>query len=99
MSGPKKVLGGLGLVHHLCDGVLENTDFNVCRDLDFYFVVFFDLGNFADDTALRYNLVAFAQRFDHIAVILHLFLLRTDHQKIHDGENQDDWNKTAKAGR
>ena len=85
-----RVDGGLGLAHHL--RMVERTT----RTLTFE-------GGSSTSTSTSPtlmtlpimpaggdHLVAAAQRLDHRLVILHLLLLRPDHQEVHDDEDQDD---------
>src|SRR5271154_3253760 len=58
-------------------------------DLDLDLVVVDHLGDLADETAVGHHGIAAAQRLDHGLVLLGPLLLRTQHQEIHDHDDQD----------
>lgn len=81
----------------LSNGGLNNAHLHAFGQLNFQFVVIFDLYNLTDQATLGHNLVTATQRRHHCLVILDLLLLRPDQQEVHDHEDQNKRDKLAKS--
>ena len=79
---------GCGLVQDLGDRAARDPDPDVLGDLHQQVSVVLDLDHGADDAAGGQHLVAALERPDHLAMRLHLLLLRPDQEEIEHHEDQ-----------
>src|SRR5579859_453925 len=96
-SAPLSVVGGLGRPAHLGERGLDRTDADVGREFDLHLVAI-DLADAAYQTAAGDRDIALLHRFDHLLVLLHARLLRTDQQEVEDHHHQDDGDETRIGG-
>src|SRR5436190_19718708 len=89
-SGSGALLDRLAPGAHLGDRTLDHAHARVVGNLHLDLVVVAHLGDLADDAAGGDDGVAAAQVGDHLAVLLHLLLLRPQEQQVEDHEHQQD---------
>src|SRR5690606_25581731 len=75
--------------HDIAQHRLQHLDAHALSDLQLHLLLV-HLGDLADQAAAGDGAIARLDRGDHLAVRLHLALLRPDHQQVEDDEDEDE---------